>query len=54
MRGKYKQYFLRITDDGEAISQPANLKVSDERTLEIFVEDVSMRRLAESVPPTEF
>lgn len=41
MRGKYKQYFLRITADGKSTSQPANLKVSAERTLEIVVEDVS-------------
>ncbi|EIW62583.1 uncharacterized protein TRAVEDRAFT_114964 [Trametes versicolor FP-101664 SS1] len=41
MRGKYKQYFLRITPDGQCTSQPANLKVSVERTLEIVVEGVS-------------
>lgn len=41
MRGKYKQYFLRITADGKSTSQPANLKVTAERTLEIVVEDVS-------------
>ncbi|KAI0824032.1 hypothetical protein BC628DRAFT_1323459, partial [Trametes gibbosa] len=41
MRGKYKQYFLRVTPEGEAISQSANLKVTPDRTLEIVVEDVS-------------
>ncbi|EJF60390.1 hypothetical protein DICSQDRAFT_62995 [Dichomitus squalens LYAD-421 SS1] len=42
MRGRYKQLFLRILDDGRHVCQPANLKVSPERTLEIFVEDVSV------------
>ena len=41
MRGKYKQLFLRVLDDGQHVCQPANLKVTPERTLEIFVEDVS-------------
>ncbi|KAI0768811.1 hypothetical protein BD413DRAFT_436433, partial [Trametes elegans] len=40
-RGKYKQYFLRISSDGEWVSQPANLQVSPERTIEIIIEDVS-------------
>ena len=40
LRGKYKQYFLRISESGEQVCQSANLKVSPERTLEIFVEDV--------------
>ncbi|KAH9894803.1 hypothetical protein C8Q73DRAFT_644792 [Cubamyces lactineus] len=41
LRGKYKQYFLRITADGEPICQPANLKVTPERTVEIYIEEVS-------------
>ncbi|KAI0373437.1 hypothetical protein BV20DRAFT_937418 [Pilatotrama ljubarskyi] len=40
-RGKYKQYFLRISGDGEHVCQPANLKVAPDRTLEIVIEDVS-------------
>ena len=40
LRGKYKQYFLRISEDGEQVCQPANLKVAPDRTLEIFIEDV--------------
>ncbi|KAI0633817.1 hypothetical protein C8Q77DRAFT_1030316, partial [Trametes polyzona] len=40
-RGKYKQYFLRITDTGEALCQSANLKVASDRTLEIVIETVS-------------
>ncbi len=43
LRGKYKQYFLRITADGEQVCQSANLKVALDRTLQIYVEDV--RRL---------
>ena len=41
LRGKYKQYFLRTSEDGTHVCQPANLKVTPERTLEIFIEDVS-------------
>ncbi|KAI0743362.1 hypothetical protein C8Q80DRAFT_1106499 [Daedaleopsis nitida] len=40
LRGKYKQYFLRISADGEQVCQSANLKVAPDRTLEICVEDV--------------
>ncbi|PIL33933.1 hypothetical protein GSI_03640 [Ganoderma sinense ZZ0214-1] len=39
LRGKYKQYFLRTSEDGTHVCQPANLKVTPERTLEIFIED---------------
>ncbi|KAI9059142.1 hypothetical protein FKP32DRAFT_1580237 [Trametes sanguinea] len=39
-RGKYKQYFLRISADGDQVCQPANLMVSRTRTLDIFIEDV--------------
>ncbi|KAM5532501.1 hypothetical protein V8D89_013854 [Ganoderma adspersum] len=40
LRGKYKQYFLRTSEDGAHVCQPANLKVTPERTLEmLFIED---------------
>ena len=42
LRGKYKQYFLRISADGEPICQPANLKVTPDRTVEIYIEEVSI------------
>ncbi|CAL1707472.1 unnamed protein product [Somion occarium] len=38
MRGKYRQYFLRVTADGVTDCQSSNLKVSKDRTLEVFVE----------------
>ncbi|KAH9944742.1 hypothetical protein B0H21DRAFT_694636 [Amylocystis lapponica] len=40
MRGKFKQYFMRVSSEGDIESMSANLKVSKERTLEVFVEDV--------------
>ncbi|RDX45634.1 hypothetical protein OH76DRAFT_1357469 [Lentinus brumalis] len=40
LRGKYKQFFLRISADGEQVCQSANLKVAPDRTLEVFIEDV--------------
>ncbi|KAH8073004.1 hypothetical protein BXZ70DRAFT_902932 [Cristinia sonorae] len=41
MRGKYKHIFLRVTSEGGNDCTPANLKVSPERTLEVFIEHVS-------------
>ena len=40
MRGKYRQYFLRVTPEEGVHTSSANLKVSLDRTLQIFVEDV--------------
>ena len=40
LRGKFKQYFLRVPIEGERDSRTANLKVTPERTLEIYIEDV--------------
>ncbi|KIP08460.1 hypothetical protein PHLGIDRAFT_55750, partial [Phlebiopsis gigantea 11061_1 CR5-6] len=41
MRGKYKQVFLRVAADGEETFNSANLKIGDDRTIEVFVEYVS-------------
>ena len=41
MRGKYKQYFLRVTSEGGNDCTPANLKVTRDRTMDVFVEHVS-------------
>ncbi|KAH9915698.1 uncharacterized protein B0H18DRAFT_885626 [Fomitopsis serialis] len=41
MRGHYRQYFVRITPESGLEYTSANLKVSQERTLELYVEDVS-------------
>ena len=43
MRGKFKQCFLRLPTEGERDCKTANLKVSPERTLEVFIEDVCQR-----------
>lgn len=40
MRGKYRQFFLRVHDDESNEVYPANLSVSEERTLEVVVETV--------------
>lgn len=40
MRGKYRQFFLRVHDDGIDEVQPTNISVSAERTLEVVVETV--------------
>jgi hypothetical protein len=37
-RGKYKQYFLRVTARGTDEYQSANLRVDKERTLQVLVE----------------
>ncbi|KAH9917914.1 uncharacterized protein BXZ73DRAFT_23077, partial [Epithele typhae] len=41
LRGKFKQYFLRLPTEGEKDLKTANLKVTADRTLEVYVEDVS-------------
>ncbi|KAF9066169.1 hypothetical protein BDP27DRAFT_1449886 [Rhodocollybia butyracea] len=38
MRGRYRQFFLRVTDDNQSESTPANVSVSAERVLEVVVE----------------
>ena len=40
MRGKYRQIFLRVSDDNVDTSTSMNVAVSLERTIEVFVEDV--------------
>ena len=40
-RGKYRHYFLRVTPEDGIECNPANLVVSPELTLELYVEDVS-------------
>lgn len=47
MRGRYRQYFLRVTADGSIDCQPANLRVTRERTLDVFVEFVSVMAVFE-------
>ncbi|KAH9832316.1 uncharacterized protein C8Q71DRAFT_714207 [Rhodofomes roseus] len=42
MRGRFRQYFLRITPENGLECDSANLKSSLERVLELFVEDVSI------------
>ncbi|CCL99872.1 uncharacterized protein FIBRA_01897 [Fibroporia radiculosa] len=41
MRGKYRQYFLRVTTEGDNDCTSVNLKVKRDRTLEMFVENNS-------------
>lgn len=38
MRGKYKQIFLRVSAAGEAECAPASLRVSPDRTMDVYVE----------------
>lgn len=40
MRGKYRQYFLRLSPEEGMHTSSANLKVSIDRTLQIYIEDV--------------
>ena len=46
LRGKFKQYFLRLPTEGERDCKTANLKVAPDRTLEIYVEDVSIHAMS--------
>ena len=39
-RGKYKQYFLRVTADNKETWSQCNLEVDENRTVEIGVEEV--------------
>lgn len=45
MRGKYRQYFLRVTPEEPMDAPSANLKVSLDRTLKIYVEPVRTANL---------
>ena len=42
MRGKFKQAFLRVAADGQESYTPANLKIGEDKTVEVFVEYVSI------------
>lgn len=42
LRGEYKRYFLWVSEDGTHVYQPASLKVTTERTFEIYIEDMSV------------
>ena len=37
-RGKYRQYFLRVTSGGIDEFSSANLRVEKDRTVEVFIE----------------
>ncbi|KAI0093354.1 hypothetical protein BDY19DRAFT_882829 [Irpex rosettiformis] len=43
MRGEYKQIFFRVSASGEVNCKPANIQVSQEKTVQVIVEDVSYR-----------
>jgi len=40
LRGKYRQYFLRLNTDGEAEYGSANLRVGKNRTLQVAIEEI--------------
>lgn len=40
MRGRYRQFFLKVTEDNKDETAPANLSISSDRTIEIVVEVV--------------
>lgn len=40
LRGKYRQYFLRVTTNGEAEYSSANLRVDKDRTLLAVIEAI--------------
>ena len=40
LRGKYRQYFLRVNANGEAEYGPANLRVDKDRTLQAVIETI--------------
>ena len=40
LRGKYRQYFLRVNANGEAEYGPANLRVEKDRTLLAVIEAI--------------
>ncbi|EPQ57574.1 hypothetical protein GLOTRDRAFT_37710 [Gloeophyllum trabeum ATCC 11539] len=43
LRGKYRQFFLRVSPDNQDLMASANLAVEKDRSLEVFVEDVSLQ-----------
>ncbi|TCD71662.1 hypothetical protein EIP91_007409 [Steccherinum ochraceum] len=55
MRGKYKQYFLRVTAEGGNDCTPANLRITPDRTLDVFVEHgpANTADPAPSPPPSD-
>lgn len=42
LRGKYRQFFMRVDADNVLEAESCNLGVSNERTLEVVVEAVRM------------
>lgn len=40
LRGKYRQFFLRVSPDNQDLMASANLAVEKDRSLEVFVEDL--------------
>lgn len=45
LRGKYRQFFLRVGDDGENDVMQSNVRVAPERTIDIVVEAVCLSYL---------
>lgn len=43
LRGKYRQYFLRVNAYGEAEYGSANLRVDKDRTLQVAIEAIVCR-----------
>ncbi|KIK67307.1 hypothetical protein GYMLUDRAFT_863897 [Collybiopsis luxurians FD-317 M1] len=42
MRGKYRQFFLRVHEDSSHEAAPANISITDQRILEIVVESATL------------
>ncbi len=40
MRGRYRQFFLRVSEDNKDETMPANLSITPDRTIEVVVEVV--------------
>ena len=49
LRGKYRQYFLRVNGYGEAEYGSANLRVDKDRTLQVVIEAI-VRHFNSQVP----
>lgn len=45
LRGRFRQFFLRVSADNEDKWDSANIVVTPQRTLEVFVEEVRLSNL---------
>lgn len=52
LRGKYRQYFLRVNANGEAEYGPANLRVEKDRTLLVVIEAIVRHYLLPATRPS--